>query len=325
MSYVDWASIREEAIKDFSLDILPPTLELPALPHAVTLFMQKSNEPDVTLEELAKIIETDSGLTLELLKYVNSAYVGMRNKVTNIQQTLSLLGQRKAKSYIVTTGMQAAVRSKKSKLINQNQFWSASLQKGFFARELAKMMHVDEEIAFSGALLQDFLLPVLTNDLFEQYLNFIESRKSYQECISAYEQQELGWDHALAGASLAHRWHLPDELVCCILFHHHGLRILAHPKLKRSPVAPVALSALLPDQMRQQYHGLHQLKKLEAKWPVFNLEELAAKVDELHENEGLGLKNDFPLLQRCQKAFEDESAYDDGTLDSKKLRAEAMG
>jgi len=325
MSNIDWASIREEAIKDFSLDILPPTLALPALPHAVTLFMQKANEPDATLEELAKIIETDSGLTLELLKYVNSAFVGMRNKVTNIQQTLSLLGQRKAKSYIVTTGMQASVRAKKSKLINQNQFWSSSLQKGFFARELAKLMHVDEEVAFSGALLQDFLLPVLTNDLFEQYLQFIDRRKSHQECISSYEKQELGWDHAMAGASLAHRWHLPDELVCCILFHHHGLRILAHPQLKHSPVAPIAISALLPDQLRQQYHGLHQLRKLEAKWPVFNLEELAAKVDELHENEGLGLKNDFPLLQRCQHALKDESLYNDGSVAAKALQADAVG
>ena len=69
----------------------------------------------------------------------------------------------------------------------------------------------------------------------------------------------------LGSAELAHRWHLPDELVCCILFHHHGLKILAHPQLRRSAVAVVALSALLPDQLQQHYHGLDDLVRLEEK------------------------------------------------------------
>ena len=39
----------------------------------------------------------------------------------------------------------------------------------------------------------------------------------------------------------------------------------------RRRIAAVAVSALLPDQIRQHYHGLELLSKLEQKWPDFCL------------------------------------------------------
>jgi serine/threonine-protein kinase len=314
MADIDWAQLREKHLGDFSATALPPTLELPALPHAVTLFMQKSNDTGVTLKELAKIIETDSGLTLELLRHVNSSFMGLRQKAGNVQHALALLGVRQSKTFIVTTGMQAAVRSRKSRLINQSCFWNASLQKALFAREVALLLNADTETAFAGALLQDYLLPVTTNELFDDYLHFVDTREQQPSCLGQYEQQKFGWDHALAGAALAHRWHLPDDLVCCILLHHHGLKLLADPQLNRTAVTAVAISALLPDQLRQNYHGLELLVKLDEKWNAFDLDGLATTVDEQHEESGLGVRNDFPLARRCRPVFGDSSVYNDGTL-----------
>ena len=152
--------------------------------------------------------------------------------------------------------------------------------------------------------MQDFLLPVLTNELYEKYAGFVEHRGDHPEAITDYEQGLFGWDHAVAGASLAHRWKLPDELVCCILFHHRGLSLLTDPVLGRSPVAAVMLSGLLPDQLRQQYTGLEQLALLESKWPAFNLIDLVTQVDAEHAEMGLGVSNDFPLARRCKMVLE---------------------
>lgn len=225
MADVKWTAILDEALSDFSVAVLPPTLKLPALPHAVGQFVQKVDDPSVDIKDLAKIIETDSGLTTEVLKYVNSSFVGLRTKAGNVQQALSLLGKRQAKIHIVTTATQAAVRAKESKLINQNTFWNSSLQKGIFAKQVAKLLKVDADLAFAGALLQDFLLPVISNELYEDYLELIINRDEQPHSICEFEQQRFQWDHALAGASLARRWHLPDDLVCCILFHHFGLTL----------------------------------------------------------------------------------------------------
>ncbi|MBA3315484.1 MAG: HDOD domain-containing protein [Planctomycetaceae bacterium] len=300
---IDWAKLREDGIGRLAVDALPPTLKLPALPLAVTKFTEKAGDPDVRMRDLAAVIETDTGLTTELLRHVNSAYHGLRNKAGTVCQAMTLLGLRPAKTFVLATGVQAAVRARQSKLINQTCFWNASLQRALFAREVASLLKIDGETAFAGALLQDFLLPVLTNELFDHYLDFSAHRESQPALLCEYEQKRLGWDHALAGASLAHRWHLPDELVCCVLMHHMGLRALAHPQLKRTSVAAVALSALLPDQLRQDYSGMEQLLLLEEKWPLFKLRSLIEAVDAKHGEMAIGVKNDFPLAVRCQAIF----------------------
>lgn len=313
---MDWAAIRTEGLANFTMSVMPPTIQLPALPHAVTLFMERSSNETGSLKDLAEIVETDAGLTVEMLKYVNSSFLGLRQQAKTVFQALSLLGRRQSRMLVMATGAQAAMQSRKSKLINQQAFWNACLQKALFAREIALLLQADADVAFSGALLQDYLLPVLSNDLIETYLEFVQSRENLPETLCEFEHNRFSWDHALAGACLAYRWNLPDELVCCILYHHSGLRILAHPQLGRSPVAAVALSALLPDQLRQHYHGLDLLSKLEQKWPAFRLEALAETVDQQHAAMNLGVRNDFPLSRRCKCLAGAPEAYQDGSLEA---------
>lgn len=303
MPDIDWSTLRAQALGNFTISALPPTLSLPALPLAVTLFLDKSNKPQVELKELASVIQTDTGLTIELLRYVNSTFLGVRHKVKSVLQAITLLGLKQSRTFVVTIGMQAAVQSRRSKLINQSCFWNFTLQKALFAREVAAMLGADAEVAFAGALLQDFLLPVLTNDLSETYVDFIQTRDNVPLSLVEFEQHHFSWDHALAAACLAHRWGLPDDLTCCILYHHRGLHVLADPVVGRSAVAAVALSALLPDQLRQCYQGLELLLLLQTKWPAFDLQKLAEKVDEKHADSGLNVRNDFPLSRRCKPAF----------------------
>jgi serine/threonine-protein kinase len=199
---IDWAAIREEALGEFTIAELPPTMSLPALPLAVTQFVQKSGDPKAEIKDLAKIVETDTGLTLELLRHVNSAYVGLRTKASSVMHALSLLGLRPSKNLLITVGTKAAVQARQSKLINQNCFWTAALQKALFAQEIAVLLKTDKDVAFSGALLQDFLLPVLTSDLYDQYLEFIKARDNQPIDIGEFEQAAFGWDHALAMSAL---------------------------------------------------------------------------------------------------------------------------
>lgn len=297
---VDWASIREEALADLGASLMPPEVQFPALPHAVTLFVQKARDESVPLKKLAAILEADSGLTIQLLKYVNSSFLAVKKKVVSVLQALSLLGAQQSLRFVIATGIQAAVRAHDSKLINQNAFWSTNLQKAIFAREIALLLSTDPEAAFVGSLLQDFVLPVLTNDLSDDYREFAVSEEGTAHALCEFEQARFGWDHGLVGACLAHGWNLPDELVCCICYHHSGLQILTHPKLGRSSVAAVAISALLPDQFCRSNHGLELLLKLETKWPAFNLERLAEEVDRQYVHAGLGVHSEFPLLPRCK-------------------------
>lgn len=314
MPDIDWAAIRQEVLGTFSIAALPPTLSLPALPLAVTQFIEKSNNPKVELKQLAAILETDTGLTLEILRYCNSTFIGLRNKVKGVLQALTILGLRQSRMFVISTGMQAAIQAKKSKLINQSCFWNFTLQKALFAREVAALMKTDQDMAFAGAMLQDFLLPVLTNDLCDAYIEFTKERDAQKVNLFDFETQRFGWNHAQAAASLAQRWGLPDDLVCCVAFHHFGLHMLAHPQLGRTAVAAVAISALLPDQLRQCHQGLELLMLLQQKWQAFDLMKLAETVDQKHAEIGVGVKNDFPLARRCKPVLEGQPQQPEGML-----------
>jgi c-di-GMP phosphodiesterase len=47
-----------------------------------------------TIEELERVIDRDVGLSVKLLRYINSAYIGMRGSITSIRQAVMMLGSR---------------------------------------------------------------------------------------------------------------------------------------------------------------------------------------------------------------------------------------
>ncbi|HLJ04052.1 MAG TPA: HDOD domain-containing protein [Solirubrobacteraceae bacterium] len=46
------------------------------------------------IDELVKVIDRDLGLSVKLLRYINSAYFGMRSQITSIRQAVMMLGSR---------------------------------------------------------------------------------------------------------------------------------------------------------------------------------------------------------------------------------------
>jgi c-di-GMP phosphodiesterase len=49
---------------------------------------------EATIEELEKVIDHDVGLSVKLLRYINSAYFGMRSNISSIRQAVMMLGSR---------------------------------------------------------------------------------------------------------------------------------------------------------------------------------------------------------------------------------------
>jgi c-di-GMP phosphodiesterase len=47
-----------------------------------------------TIEDLEQVIDRDVGLSVKLLRYINSAHVGMRGSITSIRQAVMMLGSR---------------------------------------------------------------------------------------------------------------------------------------------------------------------------------------------------------------------------------------
>lgn len=298
---VDWTKLRKELIGEGKKSPLPPQIKLPMLPKAVMEFSQKSEDPKATPKELSKIIETDAGISCELLRMVNSSALGLRRKVSSIQQTITLMGIRSTKLFLITTGLKQAMSTNDSKLINLPNFWSTNLERALMAREIARLMKVDPDIAFSAAMLQDFLLPILSKELFDLYLQFTINQDSNPCLIKEYERRHFSWDHCEAAANVMLDWSFPDDLICAVYLHHEGLKLLTDSELGQTTAAAVAVASLIPDPLRQDPNGLDQLLQLNEAWEEFNLFEIAEQIDcELRE-ESTAASNYLSLKNRLEK------------------------
>jgi len=62
--------------------------------------MQAIEKTDIDFNQLAETIQADASISFRLLSYLNSGAFGLRQKVTSIQQAVSLLGWRKMKNWL---------------------------------------------------------------------------------------------------------------------------------------------------------------------------------------------------------------------------------
>jgi len=88
--------------------------------------------------------------------------------------------------------------------------------------------------------------------------------------------------------------------------HHVGLKALVDPELRSTAVAACAVAGMMPDPFRQVPDGLARLMQLEAKWPAFQLMELARKVNEEFKalTPASSAASHFSLLKRCEKQLQ---------------------
>lgn len=309
----DWKNLSQRSVASVKADLLPKAIELPALPHAVTEFVQASANPDYSIADLAKIIEKDSALTVELLRHVNSAMYASSTPIRSVKGAISQVGLKIARMHLMAVGMKAANRALKTKLINQRNFWNESLQKGLFAKEIATRMHLDPGLAFLGGLLQDFLLPVLTNTFDKQYLEYMDtsSAPGQGRNLVDWEREVFGWDHASAGAYYAAQWKFPDDLLCAIFFHHSLESTLQEPNAEFFNLFPVALASLLPDQLHQSPKGFQTLIKVARQCRAIELESVCKAVDEeqMKLAEGYEIPNHLTqLLLQTQRTMDQSQA-----------------
>lgn len=298
---VDWQQLRREHLGEANLAFLPPSLKLPILPAAVQEFNRLADDPHASLTDLGRVVESDCGLTAQLLRLVNSSALGLRKKASSAQQAIAVLGVRAVRLHLLSAGVQLAMQTHKSKLINMVTFWHTNLERALVARQVAQLLGVDENLAFSASLLHDFLLPVLTNELFDDYLRYSETPESVRRALVDFENETFGWDHARAAAHVLLAWGLPDDLVCAVMLHHQGLALLCSPELGRTAATAVAIAALIPDALHQSRKGLEQLLWLHQNWDEFDLREIADQADQQLHALSPSAGQHFGLRRRLDK------------------------
>lgn len=303
---VDWAEKWRTILGDPPDPTLIPNIKLPVLPNAVTEFSVKADDPDCNIATLAAIVESDTGLTCELLRNVNASANALSHRIASARHAIATLGIRRTKLHLLTAAVQNSLPARGLKLLNLATYWNANLERAILARKLAKLLKADEDLAFSAGLLVDFLLPTLTNERDKEYLNFLKQQDTEPKNLTEFEHQLFGWDHADAAARVMFSWGFPDDLICCVLFHHRGLQILADRELRHSAAAAVALASLMPDPLRQAANGMLHLQKLGEIWNAFDVQKFADAVYAEYAPHARESASYIPFYEHARKLPEPE-------------------
>ena len=220
--------------------------QLPALPQSAIRLLELSRDPDNGPAEFAVPIESDPGLTSQVLRFVNSSYFGFSREISSVKLAITLVGIRTIKNFALWSAVFSLMPNPRCGAFDLKSLWKDSLRRGLFARAVGKYLGLnDHEDLFSAALLQDMALPLLARELPDDYREMLEGREGGQYRMSDLERERFGWTHANAAATMARGWNLPDRFIELMESHIDLDKWMATPEKNMDRFA-VSLSALLP-------------------------------------------------------------------------------
>lgn len=208
------------------LNLVNRTLELPTLPEVLLRLNEVMADPESSVDDVARVISADPAVATNILRLVNSAYYGLRVRVSTVSLAVSIMG-------FAMTGkvaLKAAVFSRFAKKVggfehfDPESFWRHSIFTGVAARTLGghcgrfSTMHA-EDLYICG-LLHDIGKILLFEKLPDRYAGLLADAAATGRSEIETEAEVLGFSHSDVGAVLAIKWSLPEDLAIAIRYHH---------------------------------------------------------------------------------------------------------
>jgi HD-like signal output (HDOD) protein len=213
----DFGSELRERMKG-TLRRLSRTGALPTLPAAASAALGIARDPDADIDKLARVIQTDVGLSARVLRAANSVTVGRRAPARRLNDAILTLGLRHTCELLVAACARQLYEASSTRA---EALWEHALAVAVACEELARVTHLAEP--------GQVFLPGLFHDVGRVALLLADERslEVIDWMVDAGEGQRLecerewyGFDHAEAGAMLAEDWGLALGQCDAIRGHH---------------------------------------------------------------------------------------------------------
>jgi len=199
---------------------------LPSFPQVVIEVLSLLRDPGCGMPEISKEVNRDPALIMAVFHMVNSAAFGLRSRVDDILQAVTLLGRSRLESIVLMQAVQDAQPSINASWFDSKGFWQTSAKRATLARHLANKLHpVTATHAFTAGMLQDMAIPLLTATLTKKYSKVAKAIARNEVSLIEVEQDLLNCDHQMVGELMAKEWNLPDYLIRSISGHHYVSKV----------------------------------------------------------------------------------------------------
>lgn len=179
------------------------------------------DDPLITIEKVARRIESDTALTTRVLQVANSSFYGFSRKIASVEQGIIVLGIRQLKNLLYAISLRDlhAAHGLKAEL---RPFWKHAFSVGIVARVIAQHMERRQlpESAFLAGLMHDIGKVVLLLLHPDRYARVTRRVEADGMTFRRAEKEEFGLSHDESASFIVSHWNLPPFLLDPILHHH---------------------------------------------------------------------------------------------------------
>lgn len=199
---------------------------LPAMPATAQKLLALSLDTEEGEAQMLKLIEQDPQISAKIISLANSPVMGVSRKLGKVSDAAMLLGMMRVKSVAVgIASMSHLANSPTGRYFKPQDLWLHSMAVAIVMRTIAQAMpeniRPSEDQIFLMGLLHDIGFMALhhidaaASDELHHQLSLQPDRP-----ILDVELETLGITHCYIGSQLARHWHLPEEIITVLGYHH---------------------------------------------------------------------------------------------------------
>lgn len=223
---------KQKVTADDELNEVFGDVELPTFPGVILEALDLIRRPDISASEVATALQADPGVTIRLLRLVNSAAFAPSRPVTTISQAVAIAGLGAVESMLLAVGVNTALPNVDVDGLNQRRFWQAAARRGSIAKTFAQELHpATAGESFTAGLLQDMAIPLLAVAKHDYRPLLLDWHSGGGE-LHQMEESSFGWSHDGVAALLCEKWEIPENIRDAIGGHHGKAEYDAPPAVE---------------------------------------------------------------------------------------------
>jgi HD-like signal output (HDOD) protein len=223
-------------------ELVGRSVELPTVPEIASKVIRAVDDPELTVADIAGMIETDQGISARIIKTSNSSLYGFSRKVQNLQAAIALLGFAEVRNLVVASSTRYLYKRFGP---TEKGIWRHSVAMAVCTRMIAGALAPSMRgAAYLAGQMHDMGKVVMNNTDPKRFAATEASAVPGGDAgACSAELAAFGFTHADVGSLVAEQWQMPP-LIEATCFYHHDL---AMGRVITPEAAPLIACVVLAD------------------------------------------------------------------------------
>ena len=204
------------------IDTLNQIEKLPTLPVVAQQILKLISSRNSSMTQVAEVITRDQAIAARVIRLTNSAFYGLRSRITSIQHAIVILGLNTVKNLVLGVSVVKTFEdSARASVFNREQFWLHTFGTAMGAKLMAKhLQRPNDEDYFLAGLLHDIGILAIDQFLHQEFVEILKRSLKDNADFLTSEMDVLSMSHGGVGGFIAEKWNIPDFLIHTIKYHH---------------------------------------------------------------------------------------------------------